>query len=69
MNPGQDLDHHAETHLSDIRYTLIIWVIKVPAEKYGVFNPYMVIDDHGYDGNHINGFIDLTDKGMGVRQL
>ena len=25
MNPGQDLNYHAETH---IRYTLIIWVIK-----------------------------------------
>ena len=24
---------------------------------YGVFNPYIVIDNHGYDGNHIN----LTD--------
>ena len=34
---------------------------------YDVFNPYIVIDDHGYDGNHINGIIDLTDKGIGVR--
>ena len=25
--------------------------------KYGVFNPYIVIDEHGYDGNHINGII------------
>ena len=32
------------------------------------FNPYIVIDDHGFDGNHINGIIDLTDKGIGVRQ-
>ena len=23
-------------------------------------------DDHGYDGNHINGIIDLNDKGKGV---
>ena len=38
-------------------------------EKYGVFNPYIVIDDHGYDGNHINGIIDLTENGIGVRQL
>ena len=30
-------------------------------EWYGVFNPYIAIDDHGYDGNHINGMIDLTD--------
>ena len=27
-----------------------------------------MIDDHRYDGNHINGIIDLTDKGIGVRQ-
>ena len=33
-----------------------------------VFNPYIVIDDHYYDGNHIIGIIDLTVKGMGVRQ-
>ena len=26
-----------------------------------------MIDDHSYDGNYING-IDLTDKGIGVRQ-
>ena len=26
-----------------------------------------MIDDHGYDGNHINGIIDLTDKVIGVR--
>ena len=38
------------------------------SEWYGVFNPYIVIDDHGFDGNHINGIIDLTDKGIGVRQ-
>ena len=25
------------------------------------------IDDHNYDGNHINGIIG-TDKGIGVRQ-
>ena len=25
-----------------------------------------MIDDHGYDGNHLNGIIDLTDKGIGV---
>ena len=24
--------------------------------------PYIVIDDHGYDCNHKNGIIDLTDK-------
>ena len=24
--------------------------------------------NNGYDGNHINGIIDLTDKGIGVRQ-
>ena len=32
-------------------------------------NPYIVIDYPGYDRNHINDIIDLTDKGMGVRQL
>ena len=36
--------------------------------KNGVFNPNIVIDDHGYDGNHINGIIDLTDKWIGDRQ-
>ena len=29
-------------------------------------NPYIVIDDHSFDGNHINGIIDVTDKGIGV---
>ena len=40
-----------------IRYTLTIWVIKVPTENdmYGIFNPFIVIDNHGYDGKHING--------------
>ena len=28
---------------------------------------YIIIDDHSYDGNHLNGIIDLTDKGIGVR--
>ena len=28
-----------------------------------IFNPFIVID-----GNHINGIIDLTEKGIGVRQ-
>ena len=37
-------------------------------EWYGVLNPYIVIDDHGYD-NHITGTIDLPDEGIGVRQL
>ena len=27
-----------------------------------------MIDDHVLDGNHINGIIDLTDKGIVVRQ-
>ena len=26
----------------------------------------IVIDDHSYDGNHINGIIELTNKGKGV---
>ena len=34
--------------------------------KYGIFNPNIVIDDNGYDGNHINCIIDLTGKGKGV---
>ena len=29
-----------------------------------VFNSYIMIDDHGYDGYHINGIIDLTERGM-----
>ena len=28
-----------------------------------VLIPYIVIDDHSYDGNHINDIIDLTYKG------
>ena len=28
-------------------------------------NPYIVIDDHSYDGYHINGIIDLTDRKIG----
>ena len=28
-----------------------------------------MIDDHSYDGYHINGIIDLNDKAIGVRQL
>ena len=37
---------------------------------YGKFNvnPYIVIDKQGYDANRINDIIDLTDKGIGVRQ-
>ena len=27
---------------------------------------YIMIDDHGSDGHHINGIIDVTDKGIGV---
>ena len=27
-----------------------------------------MIDDHSYDGNYINGIIDLTDSGIGFRQ-
>ena len=37
--------------------------------KQGPIFIYIVIDDHSYDGNHINGIIDLTEKGIGVRQL
>ena len=33
-----------------------------------VYLIHTVIDDHGYDGNHINDIIDLTDMGIGVRQ-
>ena len=31
-------------------------------------NPYIAIDDHGYDGNHMNGTKDRTDKWIGVGQ-
>ena len=37
-------------------------------EWFGIFNPYIVVDDPGYDGNLINDIIDLTDKEIGVRQ-
>ena len=37
--------------------------------RISVFNPYIVIDDHGYYDNHMSGIIDLTDMGIGVRQL
>ena len=57
MNPGQDLSYHAETFLLKMGNSSPYW------ELYGVSNPYMVIDDHGYDGNQINGIIDLTDNG------
>ena len=30
--------------------------------------PYIMVDYPGYNGNHINGIIDLNDKGIGVRQ-
>ena len=36
--------------------------------KTQVFNPYIKIDDHSYDGNHINDIIDQTDKGIVVTQ-
>ena len=32
-----------------------------------IFSPYIVIDDHGYDGDHINGIKGLTEKGIGVK--
>ena len=35
-------------------------------EWYGVFSS--LIDDQGFDGNNINGIIDLTDKWIGVRK-
>ena len=64
VNSGQNWNYHDDT-----RYTVIIWVIKSHYwEWYGIFNPYIMIDDHGCDGNHINGIIELTDKGIGVRQ-
>ena len=37
-------------------------------EWYGAFNPYIENVDQGYDGNQINGIIDLTNKGIGVIQ-
>ena len=29
---------------------------------------YIMIYDQGYDDNHLNGIIDLTDEGIDVRQ-
>ena len=62
MNPEEDLNYYDETHS---------WLFKQQKfdhvgnwspywEWYGVFDPYIVIDDHSYDGNHWNGIIDLT---------
>ena len=34
-----------------------------------LFNPYILIEDHSYDGKHITGIIDLTDKWIGVRKF
>ena len=42
MNPGQDLNYHAETL---IRYTLIIWVIKVPTENDMVSPPFSILEE------------------------
>ena len=44
----------------------IIWAIIVPTENNMVY--LIMIDGHSYDGNHLNGIIDLTDKGISVRQ-
>ena len=54
--------------------SILLWSKKVNVrtkhywEWYGVFNPYILIDNPGYDGNHINGIIDLTEKWIGVKQ-
>ena len=67
MNPGQDLDFHAEKHNYQI-YINYMGNLSPNWEWYCVFNPYIVIDDHGYEGNHLKSIIDLTDKGICVRQ-
>ena len=48
----------------------ILYIIKMLylCKYYEIFNPYILIDDHGYDGNHKNGIIDLTEKWVGVIQ-
>ena len=33
-----------------------------------VIYPFIANNDHGYDVNHKNGSMDLTDKGIGVRK-
>ena len=43
-------------------------MLKHTYQIYFNYIPYIVIDDHVYDDNHINGIIDLTYKGIGVRQ-
>ena len=55
MNPRQDLSYQAETQLSDI---LSLYGYVATA---AIFHTKR-IDNHGYDGNHINGSIDLTVK-------
>ena len=57
-----------ENKVNLVKLLKIIWVIWVPT-KNGVFNPYIVIDDHDYNSDHINDIIDLTEMGIGVRQL
>ena len=49
-------------------YVIMVLQFKSPYWYY-VFNPYILIDNHNYDGNHIIGIIDLTDKRIGVRKL
>ena len=43
----------------------MLWKV-IKEKKYGLFNSYIMIDDHGYDGNYINCIIDLTGKGIGI---
>ena len=42
------------------------WDLKSLLRMIWCFNLPIMIDDHGYDGNHVNGIIDLTEKGLGV---
>ena len=60
MNPRQDLNYLAETGFQI--YLNYMGILSPNWEWYGVFNPYNVIDYHGFGGNHINGIIDLTDR-------
>ena len=44
------------------------WVQSPPGFNEIVFQINYLYNLHGYDGNHINGILDRTDKGKGVRQ-
>ena len=75
MNPGQDFNYHAKACFFRLTPEFLpvlgsyMGNLSSYWELYGVFNPYILIDDQGYDDNNKNDIMDQTDKGIGVRQL